>query len=279
MPESTHYPLADAATAIRVMSGAEHTGKLVLDVPHTGRSRVVVPPEQAPGLPRRRRLHHHRRPGWPRAVPRREDGRGGLRPDRALPRARSQRQRRWRRSSASARSVPTSWWSAATSPNPARRDRLVAAATATGLPVRGVLHAAAVVEDATLTNITDELIERDWAPKVYGAWNLHTGHRRPAVGLVLLVLLGGRAGGLARAGRLRRGQQLAGRLHPLAPGSGPAGDRDRLGRLGRDRARHRPGGRRRRRHRSRRGRVRVRSAAAPRPRLHRICADHRAHRG
>jgi len=36
-----------------------------------------------------------------------------------------------------------------------------------------VLHAAAVVEDATLTNITDELIDRDWAPKVYGAWKLH----------------------------------------------------------------------------------------------------------
>jgi polyketide synthase 5 len=36
-----------------------------------------------------------------------------------------------------------------------------------------VLHAAAVVEDATLPNITAELIERDWAPKVYGAWNLH----------------------------------------------------------------------------------------------------------
>ena len=31
-----------------------------------------------------------------------------------------------------------------------------------------------MVEDATLTTITDELIERDWAPKVYGAWNLHT---------------------------------------------------------------------------------------------------------
>jgi polyketide synthase 5 len=53
-------------------------------------------------------------------------------------------------------------------------ERLVVAARATGLPVRGVLHAAAVVEDATLTNITDELIDRDWAPKVYGAWNLHT---------------------------------------------------------------------------------------------------------
>ena len=46
-PESTHYPLADAVTAIRMMSGAQHTGKLVLDVPHTGRSRVVVPPGRA----------------------------------------------------------------------------------------------------------------------------------------------------------------------------------------------------------------------------------------
>jgi polyketide synthase 5 len=50
----------------------------------------------------------------------------------------------------------------------------VAAATATRLPVRGVLHAAAIVEDATLENITDDLIDRDWAAKVYGAWNLHT---------------------------------------------------------------------------------------------------------
>jgi polyketide synthase 5 len=58
--------------------------------------------------------------------------------------------------------------------DPSTAQRLVAAATATGLPVRGVLHLAAVIEDATLPNITDELIERDWAPKVYGAWNLHT---------------------------------------------------------------------------------------------------------
>ncbi|HWX36970.1 MAG TPA: beta-ketoacyl reductase, partial [Steroidobacteraceae bacterium] len=52
-------------------------------------------------------------------------------------------------------------------------ERLVKIATATGLPLRGVLHAAAVVEDATLLNITDELLDGDWAPKVYGAWNLH----------------------------------------------------------------------------------------------------------
>jgi acyl carrier protein len=53
-------------------------------------------------------------------------------------------------------------------------ERLVAVATATGLPLRGVLHAAAVIEDATLENITDELIDRDWAAKACGAWNLHT---------------------------------------------------------------------------------------------------------
>jgi len=40
--------------------------------------------------------------------------------------------------------------------------------------VRGVLHAAAVVEDATLANITNKIIEQHWAPKVYGAWNLHS---------------------------------------------------------------------------------------------------------
>jgi acyl carrier protein len=67
--------------------------------------------------------------------------------------------------------------------DPATAQRLVSAATATGLPLRGVLHAAAVVDDATLDNITDELIERDWAPKVYGAWYLHqaaTGAAGPA---------------------------------------------------------------------------------------------------
>ena len=47
MPECTRYPLAEAATAIRVMGAAEHTGKLILDIPQTGRSSVVLPPEHA----------------------------------------------------------------------------------------------------------------------------------------------------------------------------------------------------------------------------------------
>ena len=172
MPESTHYPLADAATAIRMMSAAEHTGKLVLDVPHTGHSSVVVPPEQAPVF---------RRDGAYIIT----GGLGGLGLFLAEKMA----------AAGCGRIVLTS----RSQPNPkaletieliramgadivvecgdiaeaGTADRLVAAATATGLPLRGVLHAAAVVEDATLTNITDELIDRDWAPKVYGAWNLH----------------------------------------------------------------------------------------------------------
>ncbi len=46
LPDYTEYPLAEAATAIRVMSGAEHTGKLVLSVTRSGESRAVVPPKQ-----------------------------------------------------------------------------------------------------------------------------------------------------------------------------------------------------------------------------------------
>jgi polyketide synthase 5 len=173
MPESTHYPLADAATAIRVMSGAQHTGKLVLDVAHTGRSRVVVPPAQVRVF--------------------RDDGAyivtgglGGL----GLFLAEKMAAAGCGRIVLTSRSQPTpealetieriraigadAVVECGDIAQPSTAQRLVATATATGLAVRGVLHAAAVIEDATLTNITDELIEHDWAPKVYGAWNLHT---------------------------------------------------------------------------------------------------------
>ena len=172
MPESTHYPLAEAATAIRVMSAAEHTGKLILDIPAAGRSSVVLPPEQAPVF---------RRDGSYIIT----GGLGGL----GLFLAEKMAAAGAGRIVLSSRSEPTlkaletielvrSIGSdvVVECGDIARADtaqRLVATATATGLPLRGVLHAAAVVEDATLTNITDELIDCDWAPKVYGAWNLH----------------------------------------------------------------------------------------------------------
>ena len=42
------------------------------------------------------------------------------------------------------------------------------------LPLAGVLHAAGVLDDGLFTNLTWENYERVFAPKVYGAWNLHT---------------------------------------------------------------------------------------------------------
>jgi polyketide synthase 5 len=172
MPQSTHYPLADAATAIRVMGAAGHTGKLVFDVPRNERSRVVVPPEQAPVF----------RGDGAYII---TGGLGGL----GLFLAEKMATGGCGRIVLSSRSQPTLKTletielirsigadvvvACGDIAEPETAVRLVAAATATGLPVRGVLHAAAAVEDATLANITDELIERDWAPKVYGAWNLH----------------------------------------------------------------------------------------------------------
>jgi polyketide synthase 5 len=176
MPESTHYPLADAATAIRVMSGAQHTGKLVLDVPHTGHSRVVVPPERVRAF----------RPDGAYII---TGGLGGLGLFLAEKMASPGSEAGCGRIVLSSRSQPTPEAletiervraigadivvECGDIAQSSTAQRLVATATATGLPLRGVLHAAAVVEDATLTNITDELIERDWTPKVYGAWNLH----------------------------------------------------------------------------------------------------------
>jgi polyketide synthase 5 len=173
MPECTRYPLADAATAIRVMSGAQHTGKLVLEVPHTGRCRVVVPPANVPVF----------RADSAYIV---TGGLGGL----GLFLAEKMATAGCGRIVLSARSQPTAEAletvelirSMGTDvvvelgdiTESGTAQRLVATATATGLPLRGVLHGAAVIEDATLANITNELVERDWAPKVYGAWNLHS---------------------------------------------------------------------------------------------------------
>ena len=172
MPETTHFPLRGGAAAVRVMSAAEHTGKLVLDVPHSGQIGVVVPPERAKVF--------------------RDDGAyiitGGLGGlglflaekmaaagcGRIILNGRSEPHPEALQIIARIRSHGTEIEvERGDIAKPQTADRLVAAATATGLPLRGVLHAAALVEDATLANITDELVDRDWAPKVFGAWNLH----------------------------------------------------------------------------------------------------------
>jgi len=168
----TNYPLAEAATAIRVMSAAEHIGKLVLDVAQSGSGTVVVPPEQ---------VRVFRRDGAYLIT----GGLGGLGLFLAekMAAAGCGRIVLTSRSQPSLKVVETIELIRAIGADVVvecgdiaeaeTAKRVVASATATGLPLRGVLHAAAVVDDATLINITDDLIDRDWAPKVYGAWNVH----------------------------------------------------------------------------------------------------------
>ncbi|MGO9693042.1 MAG: sulfolipid-1 biosynthesis phthioceranic/hydroxyphthioceranic acid synthase [Mycobacterium sp.] len=172
LPQTTHYPIHDAAAAVRLVGGAGHTGKVVLDVPHAGSSVAAVPPESV-------------RPFRSDGAYIVTGGLGGLGLflagemagagcGRIVLNSRSapgeQAQQAIERLRATGADIVVECGDIAV---PATAERLVAAATASGLPVRGVLHGAAVVEDATLTNVTDELVDRCWAPKAYGAWNLH----------------------------------------------------------------------------------------------------------
>jgi NADPH:quinone reductase-like Zn-dependent oxidoreductase/acyl carrier protein len=50
---------------------------------------------------------------------------------------------------------------------------LVVAALPDDLPLRGIVHAAGLLDDAMLLNQSREKFERVMAPKVAGAWNLH----------------------------------------------------------------------------------------------------------
>jgi polyketide synthase 3/4 len=172
LPPITRYPVRDAAAAVRLVGGAGHTGKVLLDVPRTGSSVAVIPPEETPVF----------RPDGAYIVT------GGLTGlglylggemaaagcgrivlnSRSAPTAQAQETIANLR--ASGADIQVECGDIA---EPGFADHLVKVATGSGLPVRGVLHSAGVVEDATLLNVTDDLIDRCWAPKAYGGWNLH----------------------------------------------------------------------------------------------------------
>ncbi|OBI34791.1 sulfolipid-1 biosynthesis phthioceranic/hydroxyphthioceranic acid synthase [Mycobacterium colombiense] len=181
LPRTTHYPLHDAAAAVRLVAGAGHTGKVVLQVPRAGSSVAAVPPDKV-------------RPFRADGAYIITGGNGGLGlflagemasagcgrivlNSRSQPNGQAREAIELLRGAGADIAVECGDIAA-----PQTADRLVACATATGLPVRGVLHAAAVVEDATLANVTDELIDRCWAPKVDGAWNLHHALREESTG-------------------------------------------------------------------------------------------------
>ncbi len=65
-------------------------------------------------------------------------------------------------------------------------ERMLAELRAQQPPLRGVFHAAAVYDDATVTNVSAESFERVFAPKALGAWNLHRATRGDALDLFVL---------------------------------------------------------------------------------------------
>ena len=237
VPSTRTIRLADAATAIRVMGAAEHTGKLVLSVPDAGaaaswshrsglRSSAATAPTSslaasaASGCSSRR--------GWPRRV-----AAGSCSPRRSEPIPKARRVHR----RASVRPGPTSRSSAAISPKRPPRTG--------GSPWRpppGFRCAVCCTQrrwsrtPPSPTSATSSSTG-DWAPKVYGAWHLHNATADAATGLVLLLLIGSRPAGFPGPGRICCGQQLAGRIHTLAPRPGPARHSDRVGGVGRDRTR------------------------------------------
>ncbi|MEU9576120.1 type I polyketide synthase [Streptomyces chilikensis] len=169
----TAHPVGEASSVFHTMASARHTGKLVLAWPTEGTDTLPVRPRDVPVV----------RPDACYLV---TGGLGGL----GLLVA------RWLAERGAAAVVLTS----RSTPDPATRtaldaitadlgtrvevvsadlaepgtaDALVRTATATGHPLRGVVHAAAVVEDSTVANLTPALVEKVWRPKATGARLLH----------------------------------------------------------------------------------------------------------
>ncbi|BBZ25169.1 sulfolipid-1 biosynthesis phthioceranic/hydroxyphthioceranic acid synthase [Mycolicibacter hiberniae] len=171
-PQTTHHPLLDAAEVLRLADGDDCAATVLLDAPPAGSTVAVIPPAQA-------RLYRADGsyivtggtggPGLYLAAEMAAAGCGRIvlngesAPD-------SQAQQAIDRLRALGADIQVECGDIA---EPQTADRLVAAATASGLPVRGVLHAVAAVGEAPLTEITDHLVDHSWSPKVHGAWNLH----------------------------------------------------------------------------------------------------------
>lgn len=172
IPPTIHQPLLDIAAARKLSDETDSGATLVLDAPQAGEAVAVIPPEQAqlyradgayivtgatagPGLHLAAELAAA---GCGRLVLN-----GLAAPD-------SDAHQVIERLRADGNDVQLVYGDIA---DPQTASRLVAVATESGLPVRGVLHAVDAVAQASLVEVTEDLIDHCWAPKVDGAVNLH----------------------------------------------------------------------------------------------------------
>ncbi|MFE7778222.1 SDR family NAD(P)-dependent oxidoreductase [Streptomyces sp. NPDC057445] len=164
-------PLAQATEALRTMAGASHIGKLILTVPERGDTTAVltegpsaVHPDGAyivtGGL---------RGVGLATACWLAQQGARHVVLNGRTPPSQSTEQTLEELRSRGTRITVTLGDIA----EPGTAERLVTAATANGRRLRGLVHAAMVLDDAAITNVTDDQLLRVWRPKATGAWRLH----------------------------------------------------------------------------------------------------------
>ncbi|CQD20060.1 acyl transferase domain-containing protein [Mycobacterium europaeum] len=171
-PVCTEFPFLGATAALRHMAAAKHIGKLVLTVPQDGEIEVALPSGSRPVIRR----------GASYII---TGGLGGL----GLELARWLAAGGAGRIVLNGRSAPSESAGAVLGEiragggqadvvlgdiaEPGVAEQLVAAATAGGLTLSGLLHAATVLDDGAVSQLNAERLERVWRPKVTGAWRLH----------------------------------------------------------------------------------------------------------
>ncbi|MFE7834814.1 SDR family NAD(P)-dependent oxidoreductase [Streptomyces sp. NPDC057474] len=165
------FPLTRATEAFRLMAGAGHIGKLVLTMPEQGETTAVLAKPPSPvrsdgayiitgGL---------RGVGLATAARLAELGAGHIVLNGRTPPGDATETELARLRAAGVR-ITVELGDVS---RPGVAERLVSAATDEGLSLRGVVHSAMVLDDAAITNITDEQLERVWRPKATAAWRLH----------------------------------------------------------------------------------------------------------
>ncbi|MBD0688818.1 type I polyketide synthase [Streptomyces sp. CBMA123] len=165
------YPLAQASDAFRLMAGAGHIGKLVLTVPGEGHATAVLRDPPSPVRADGAYVVTGGLRGVGLATALWLAGRGAAHlvlNGRTSPSAETERILAGLCEQGTRVSVVLGDIA-----QPGVAEQLVAEATAGGGTLRGVVHAAMVLDDAAVSNITDDQLERVWHPKVTGAWRLH----------------------------------------------------------------------------------------------------------
>ncbi|MGE2817415.1 SDR family NAD(P)-dependent oxidoreductase [Mycobacterium heidelbergense] len=171
-PICTAFPFTEATAALRTMAAAKHIGKLILSVPQQGEIEAALPRDARPVVRR----------GASYII---TGGLGGL----GLEMARWLADQGAERIVLNGRSAPSEAAAAALAEMrahgaqidvvqgdvavPGVAQQLVVAATTGGQTLRGVLHAAAVLDDCALNHLNAQRLEHVWRPKVNGAWRLH----------------------------------------------------------------------------------------------------------